>query len=101
MPERITILGDGAMATVCSILLSQRGHDVTMWGAFEDAIERLIQNRENRRFLPGARVPANVRLTASDAGCFAGTTLIVSAIPTQYMRATWQRLAPHVPGGVP
>jgi len=101
MPERITILGDGAMATVCSILLSQRDHEVTMWGAFEEAIERLLQNRENQRFLPGARIPASVRLTGRDADCFTGATLSVSAIPTQYMRSTWQRLAPHTPDGVP
>jgi glycerol-3-phosphate dehydrogenase (NAD(P)+) len=100
--ERVTILGDGAMATVCSILLTQGGHDVTMWGAFEASIERLIQDREQRRLLPGAKVPAGVRLTANDAGCFdANTTLILSAIPTQYMRAVWTRLAPHVPAGVP
>ena len=64
MAERVTILGDGAMATVCSILLTQNGHDVTMWGAFEESIERLIQDREQRRLLPGVSVPQNVRLTA-------------------------------------
>src|SRR6187401_72653 len=102
MAEHVTILGDGAMATVCSILLTQGGHDVTMWGAFEASIERLMQDREQRRLLPGAKVPAGVRLTANDAGCFdPGTTLILSAIPTQYMRAVWTRLAPHVPVGVP
>ena len=101
MPERITILGDGAMATVCSILLTQNGHDVTMWGAFEESIERLIQDREQRRLLPGVSVPQNVRLTANDAECFAGTTTILSAIPTQYMRGVWERLKPHVPAGAP
>ena len=55
MPERITILGDGAMATVCSILLTTGGHAVTMWGAFEQSIERLLQDREQRRLLPGVR----------------------------------------------
>jgi len=65
--ERITIVGDGAMATVCSILLHQGGHHVTMWGAFEDGIDRLRQNRENTRFLPGVRVPESVRLTANNA----------------------------------
>src|SRR5213082_2649137 len=49
--ERVTIVGDGAMATVCSILLTQGGHEVTMWGAFEESIERLIQNREQNRLL--------------------------------------------------
>ena len=52
MPEQVTILGDGAMATVCSILLTAGGHGVTMWGAFEESIERLLQDREQRR--PGA-----------------------------------------------
>ena len=103
MPEHVTILGDGAMATVCSILLTQGGYGVTIWGAFEESIDRLIQNRENQRLLPGVRVPAGVHLTANDADCFAAPppTLILSAVPTQYMRSVWTRLAPHVPAGVP
>jgi glycerol-3-phosphate dehydrogenase (NAD(P)+) len=101
MPEQITILGDGAMATVCSMLLTQNGHDVTMWGAFEESIERLMQDREQRRLLPGVRVPASVRLTANDADCFASATMILSAIPSQYMRSVWTRLAPRFPGNLP
>jgi glycerol-3-phosphate dehydrogenase (NAD(P)+) len=101
MSERITILGDGAMATVCSILLTQGGHRVTMWGAFEESIERLIQNREQSRLLPGVKVPANVRLTANDNDCLADATMILSAIPTQYARASWKRLLAYVPRGVP
>src|SRR5262245_52139798 len=81
MPERITILGDGAMATVCSMLLTQGGHEVVMWGAFEESIERLIQNRENERLLKGARVPDAVRLTANDGDCFNNCTMVLSAIP--------------------
>jgi len=101
MGERVTIIGDGAMATVCSLLLSQGGHDVTLWGVFEDSITRMIQNRENQRFLPGVRLPPDVRLTANDAECFDGCTLILSAVPTQYMRSVWKRLACHLPAGVP
>ena len=101
MNEHITILGDGAMATVCSILLTQGGHSVTMWSAFEQAVEQLLQDRENRRFLPGVRVPSSVRLTANDADCFDGATLVVSAIPSQYMRSVWQRLGQYLPRGIP
>lgn len=101
MSESITILGDGAMATVCSILLMQGGHRVTMWGAFEDSIERLLQNREQTRLLPGVKIPPQVRLTANDAECFSNCTLILSAIPTQYMRSTWTRLRRFVPKEVP
>src|SRR3982751_4784718 len=101
MPEQVTILGDGAMATVCSILLTTGGHGVTMWGALEESIERLLQDREQRRLLPGVRVPPSVRLTANDADCFRDATMVLSAIPTQFMRGVWQRLKPHLPAGVP
>jgi glycerol-3-phosphate dehydrogenase (NAD(P)+) len=72
-----------------------------MWGAFEDSIDRLIQNRENQRLLKGVKIPPEVRLTANDAEAFKDSGLIVSAIPTQYMRQVWKRLRPHVPAGVP
>ncbi|HEY0007554.1 MAG TPA: NAD(P)H-dependent glycerol-3-phosphate dehydrogenase [Tepidisphaeraceae bacterium] len=101
MAEHVTILGDGAMATVCSILLTQGGHRVTMWGAFERSIERLLQDREQRRLLPGVRVPAEVRLTANDRDAFDDATMVLSAVPTQYMRSVWKRLAPHVPADMP
>jgi glycerol-3-phosphate dehydrogenase (NAD(P)+) len=100
-PQHVTILGDGAMATVCSMLLSQGGHRVTMWGAFEASIERLIQNRENQRLLPGVRIPEAVKLTANESDCFTGATMVLSAVPTQYLRGVWKRLAPHLPEGLP
>src|SRR5438067_13925519 len=100
MAEHITILGDGAMATVCSMLLTQGGHRVTMWGAFEESIERLIQNREQSRLLPGAHVPATRKLTANDHDCFDAASHLLSAIPTQYMRSVWQRLRAIVPRDV-
>jgi glycerol-3-phosphate dehydrogenase (NAD(P)+) len=42
-----------------------------------------------------------VRLTANDADCFDKTTMVVSAIPTQYMRSVWERLRPRLPKNVP
>lgn len=101
MSERVTILGDGAMATVCAILLRQNGHDVTMWGAFERSIERLLQNREQERLLPGVKVPDEVRLTANDDEAFDGATLVCNCIPTQYIRDVFVRLKPNIPADVP
>jgi glycerol-3-phosphate dehydrogenase (NAD(P)+) len=101
MPERVTILGDGAMATVCSILLTSGGHDVTLWGAFEHSIEALLQDREQRTLLPGVKIPPQVRLTANDTDCFNNATLILSAIPTQYTRSVWERLKQHAPPSIP
>jgi glycerol-3-phosphate dehydrogenase len=53
MAERITIIGDGAMATVCALLLENQGHAVTLWGPFSDHVAELIQTRENKRIRSG------------------------------------------------
>jgi glycerol-3-phosphate dehydrogenase (NAD(P)+) len=99
MPERITILGDGAMGTVCSMILAGNGHQVRLWGAFPQAIDHLRQARENPQLLPGAKIPDNVELTSDDASCFEGSNLIISAIPTQYVRSVWQRLVSRYTSG--
>ncbi|MCX5662033.1 MAG: NAD(P)-dependent glycerol-3-phosphate dehydrogenase [Planctomycetota bacterium] len=101
MPLNISIIGDGSMATVCALLLESRGHRVTVWGAHGDHVASLIQTRENRRHLPGYRIPESIRLTADDRQAFRDAELIVSAVPTQYMRAIWERLASHLPPAVP
>ena len=96
MAQKITILGDGAMATVCALLLDSKGHRVTLWGPFSEHVAEIIQTRENRRYLPDYPLPATIRLTAGD-DAVKDADLIVNAIPTQYIRDCWQRVAAHVP----
>jgi len=100
-PSGITIIGDGSMATVMALLLESTGASVTIWGAFSEHVETLIQTRENQRYLPGYRLPGSIRLTGDDARAFEGAGMIISAVPTQFMRGIWQRLAPYLPANVP
>lgn len=101
MTQRITVIGDGSMATVCAILLESKGAAVTLWSVFADHIAELIQTRENKRYLPGSPLPASIRFTAADAEALADADMVVSAIPTQFIRSAWTRLAPHMPAGAP
>ena len=89
------------MATVCTIVLAQNGHGVSMWGANAHSIAALKETRENDRLLKGIKIPDCVRLTSNDADCFDKSTLIVSAVPTQYLRSVWNRLAEFAPANVP
>ncbi len=99
--RHIAIVGDGAMATVLALLLESRGRAVTMWGPHADHVAELIQTRENRRYVPGHKLPEAIRLTSRDDSALADADLILAAIPTQYTRGVWERLAPHAPAGVP
>jgi len=100
-PQNVTLIGNGAMATVLALLLEGQGHAVTLWGPTPDHIAEAIQTRENRRYLPGYRLPEPIRLTADPAAALKQPDLVVNAVPTQFIRSAWQRLAPHMPPGVP
>jgi len=95
MSERITIIGDGAMGTVCAIMLCENDHNVTLWSAFDDAAAEMAQARENRKFLPGYRLPENMDVTSDDSKAFDDAELVISAVPTQFIRPVWKRLAEH------
>jgi glycerol-3-phosphate dehydrogenase (NAD(P)+) len=89
------------MATVCSILLSAGGHGVRIWGAIEESVERLARTRENAALLKGVRVPPQVEITGDDDRCFEGCTMVLNAVPTQFVRSVWERLGARLDAEVP
>jgi glycerol-3-phosphate dehydrogenase (NAD(P)+) len=97
MSTKTTILGSGAMATACSILLSEHaGARVAIWARSGEHAEELRSTRENRRQLPGVKIPETVQITADVAEAVDGADLLVAAIPTRFLRQTLEGLAPSL-----
>lgn len=99
--RNVTIIGDGGMGTVLSILLCEKGIAARMWGYDAKQLAQIERRRENTRFLPGYALPGSLVFAPRDERAMAGADLIVSAIPCQYMRGIWTRLKSHVPESVP
>jgi glycerol-3-phosphate dehydrogenase (NAD(P)+) len=89
------------MGSVLSILLCEKGIVTRMWGYDAEQLAQIERRRENWRFLPGYKLPGSLIFESRDDRAMAEAELIVSAVPCQYMRGTWSRLAGHVPKGVP
>jgi glycerol-3-phosphate dehydrogenase (NAD(P)+) len=99
---KITILGSGAMAMACSVLLADRkGRTVAIWTRSAERAAELARDGENRRLLPGVRIPESVVLMGEAEEAIDGAGLLVAAIPTRFLRETLARLAPHVPEELP
>lgn len=97
---KVSVIGDGGMGTICAIMLAENGCDVTLWSAFAEQAAQLAAERENKRFLPGAKLPDTIRVTADDAEALSGAELAISAVPTQFVRGVWQRLAGRAGAGL-
>jgi glycerol-3-phosphate dehydrogenase (NAD(P)+) len=89
---KICILGDGGWGTTLAILLSQKGYQVTLWGAFPKNISDIRKTGENKKFLPGFKIPNSIRLTDDLAGAIKDKNLVVFAIPSQHLRKVLKRI---------
>jgi glycerol-3-phosphate dehydrogenase (NAD(P)+) len=110
----ISIIGDGGMASVLAILLCEKRDSsaspqndkrevaqVRMWGYDRRQLAEIEKRRENKKFLPGYKLPASLVFEPDDKRIMAGAELIISAVPCQFMRSVWNRLKDCVPANVP
>lgn len=88
---KITVIGAGAWGTAVALLAAQKGLEVALWARRPEQAEALQAMRENREYLPGVALPANLRPTSSADEALQGTALAVVAVPS---RALAQTLVP-------
>lgn len=88
----IAVIGDGGWGTTLSILLSTKGYNVALWGAFPDYTAILKKRRENIKFLSGVRIPKEVIITADLTEALSAKKIIVLAAPSQYMRRVLKKI---------
>ncbi len=87
----ITVLGSGAWGTALAINLAQK-HAVILWGRDAVHLAQLSAARENQRYLPGCRLPQNIRLEKNLGDALRDSELVVSVVPTNGLRATLNEL---------
>jgi len=102
MPTTIAVLGDGGWGTAVAILLARTpDHRVRLWSARPESADRLRDDRENVRYLPGVPIPEAVELVADPAAAVVGADLWVTAIPTVHLRAVLRRFEGLVAAATP
>lgn len=89
---KIGILGDGGWGTTLAILLSKKNLDLTLWGAFKNYTEELKKKRINAKFLPGVKIPKNIKITSNLPEVVNTARIIVLAVPSQFIRSVVKRL---------
>lgn len=83
---RISVLGAGSWGTTLAILLRHNSHDIVLWSHRADHADEMRHSRENAALLPGIRIPGTIQITSDLNDAVSGAELIVSAIPSQFVR---------------
>jgi glycerol-3-phosphate dehydrogenase (NAD(P)+) len=93
---KVAVIGAGAWGTTLSILFSEAGHDVSLW-VFEDRLcAKMIEQRENKWYLPGLPLPVSIDVTNDLAEAADGAELVVFAVPSKHIRNVAANVSEHV-----
>jgi glycerol-3-phosphate dehydrogenase (NAD(P)+) len=98
--SRIAILGAGSWGTALALNLCRRDdHSVTLWAHTPAQAEAMLAERENRRYLPGFKLPASLSVTASLTESLSSAELVLLVVPSQHLRAALVAAAPLLRSG--
>ncbi|MBR4207666.1 MAG: NAD(P)-dependent glycerol-3-phosphate dehydrogenase [Lachnospiraceae bacterium] len=95
----VGVIGAGSWGTALAWLLSNNGHEVSVWSVVESEIEMLNKEREHKDKLPGVKLQDSMTFTTDLEDCCNDKDLLVLAVPSIYTRSTAQKMKPFVKEG--
>ncbi len=97
MSDRINIgvLGAGTWGIALSRMLSNAGHNVTVWSAIEEEIDVLSSTRKHPN-MPEVELPEQIEYTKDIKTVCEGKSLLLFAVPSPFVRATARKAAPYI-----
>ena len=98
---RIGILGAGGWGTALAIVLSRsrKPHEISLWVHNAERAESIRRERENKTYLPGAKLPESVQVHIELETMLAGAQVIVGAVPSANARTVYTAALPFVATG--
>ena len=95
----VGVLGAGSWGTALSVLLSDNGHEVTVWSIDENEVNMLNEKREHELKLPGVKLPDDMVITGNMRSAIQGIDFLVLAVPSPFTRSTARKMSPMVAEG--
>lgn len=92
----IGIVGAGGWGTALARLLADKGARVSLWCHSEGSFRELTEHRENRTYLSGISLPANIEITQSLEATVSDKAVVLCAVPSHAVREVFSKIAGRV-----
>ena len=97
-PIKIAVMGAGSWGTTFAKVLADDSHnEVVLWARREEVVEEINEEHRNGDYLPGIKLPLNLRASTDAAEVLAGASQVYLSVPSQSLRANleaWGALIP-------
>ncbi len=83
MKQKIAVLGPGSWGTALAQVLSENGHEVTIWGNNPAQIDEINTYHTNRHYLPDLKLPENILGCKDLEEAIQGADAVLFVVPTK------------------
>ncbi len=90
--KKIAVIGAGGWGLALGLLLYEKKNEVIFWCYDENEKETIIEHRENKRCLPGIKIPVEIQLTCEMKEALQGADVAIMAVPSKAIRSTAKRM---------
>ena len=90
----VAVLGAGAWGSALAKILSENGHQVTLWGHRAEDLQAMAAHRLNP-LLPGVSLPNEIRFEPDLPRALADAECVVMAVPSKAFRATSKNISSY------
>lgn len=97
--SRLSIVGAGSWGSALSITLAPRFASVALWTRTQESARQINAARENRRYLPGFALPANVDVSSELGEALRGAGIVLTSVPSKFLRSVARQVRECLPPG--
>ena len=98
---KITIIGAGAWGTALAIHFASHNHQVAMWARNAEHLSAMQAERENKRYLPGFKLPDSLTAYSDLGAALEGSELVMVVTSVAGLRDSVELLKQHGAGHLP
>jgi len=97
LKKKVAILGAGSWATALAVLLINKGLQVAMWSRRRELANRINNQRENFRYLPGVTLPENLKVAVDMEEVLSFADAVIFSVPSHAFREVLRQALPQMP----
>lgn len=100
MRLKVGLLGGGSWGTTVAAVVS-RNAPITLWARDAETVQGINRDNENRKYLPGIKLPSALRATQDMAEVVAGADVLIMGVPSHSFRSVLEEARQHLRPWVP
>ncbi|WBW99638.1 NAD(P)H-dependent glycerol-3-phosphate dehydrogenase [Oceanirhabdus sp. W0125-5] len=95
--KKIAFIGGGSFGTALSMVLGDKGYEITVYDRKEEVVEEINKSSKNSLYLKDCVLPENVKATLKIEEALKGAEMVVIAVPSHAVRDVCKMMSKHIP----